>query len=619
MSEASGNWPGLSYLEGLRPGPEERVELALLASYSADLGSIGAALLALGGKDTDTGSGSPTDFADAVEQLRGNVRVVIQRGRLAKMRHTPRIAAVLDQFVREVEFDESEHSWHPKVALVKMVASTGEANWRLWIGSRNLTECTNRDIGLLLVSGPPGGATIDGVGALARDLAERAELTSVRPELLKSTVAKVRWRAPAGVRVKGFRWSGGMVDEQMSEPIPEPGPRTDEIVVVSPFIDKRFLARQATVGKGSPVRKLLTTMGEIQRIGPSLRGFELFRLDAPDYPVDDPEAETSPSPHNPDGDHSDDEEEEIGRGLHAKLLYMRSGHQRRLWLGSANATMRGWSGRNAEVMADLLVSEGVADGLLALLGAAEPVDAPTSEHVADQDELDEKALEEARAQVAARWAVVLSVHEPDLLLCQSSGAQPEWPHPGASDIELEAGSLHGELLRWPRGQIVLNLGAVGPAERSEFVRLRVSRAGKGLSWLQRAPAEPPFGKSRDRDAFVQLLGGRGFLRWIANLLSDDERQGEGDWTSEHGEYGDSRLPQTLDGFLLTLEEMLSAWSRDPAKFRDIEHKVSLYLPAVLKHAGQEDPETRRLLMSFRGLWMLVRKGLETARKADNER
>lgn len=619
MSHASGNWPGLSYLDGLRPGPYERVEFAILASYSADLGSIGAALLALAGKDTDTGRGSPTDFADAVEQLRGNVRVVIQRGRLAKMRRTPRIAAVLDQFVREVEFDESQQSWHPKVALVKMVLPTGEAHWRLWIGSRNLTECTNRDIGLLLVSGPPGGATIDGVGALARDLADRAALAGVRPDSLKTTVAKVPWRAPAGVRVRGFRWSGGVFDEQGADPIPKPGPRTDEIVVVSPFIDKRFLALQAAVGTDSPTRKLLTTMGEIQRIGPSLCGFELLRLDAPDYPVDDPEAETQPFLQGSDGDHQDDEEEELGRGLHAKLLYMRAGQQRRLWLGSANATMRGWSGRNAEVMADLLVSEGVANGLMALLGAAEPVDVPTSEHVADQDELDEKALEEARAQVAARWAAVLSVHELDILLCLSPGAHPEAPHPDASDIELEAGSLHGELLLWPRGQTELNLGAVSPAERSEFVRLRVSRAGKGLSWLQRAPAEPPFGKSRDRDAFVQLLGGRGFLRWIANLLLDDERQGEGDWTNGHGEQGDSRSLQPLDGLLPTLEEMLSAWSRNPAKFRDIEDKVSLYFPAVLKHIGQEDPETRRLLMSFRKLWEMVRKGLQTARTAGNGR
>jgi hypothetical protein len=153
MSAGSQSWPALSYLEGLRPGAGETVELAILASYSADLGSIGAALLALAGKDSETGRGSPSDFADAVERLRGKVRIVIQRGRLAKMQRTPRIAAVLDQFVREVDFDEAVHSWHPKAALVRLRTDQDETRWRLWIGSRNLTECVNRDIGLLMVSG----------------------------------------------------------------------------------------------------------------------------------------------------------------------------------------------------------------------------------------------------------------------------------------------------------------------------------------------------------------------------------------------------------------------------------------------------------------------------------
>jgi len=168
MSAETESWPALSYLEGLRPEPDEQVEFALLASYSADLGSIGAALLALAGKDNDSGGGSASDFADAVERLRGKTRIVIQRGRLARMRRTPRIAAVLDQFVREVAFDEARQSWHPKAALVRIRSADDIVTWRLWIGSRNLTECVNRDIGLLLVSGGTGARAIPGIADLAR-------------------------------------------------------------------------------------------------------------------------------------------------------------------------------------------------------------------------------------------------------------------------------------------------------------------------------------------------------------------------------------------------------------------------------------------------------------------
>src|SRR3546814_3450283 len=99
MTDTPQSWPALSYLETLRPGPDE-----------------------------------------AVERLKGKVRIVIQRGRLAKMRRTPRIAAVLDQFVREVDFDEAMHSWHPKVALVRLRSGEGETRGRLWLGSRNRAE-----------------------------------------------------------------------------------------------------------------------------------------------------------------------------------------------------------------------------------------------------------------------------------------------------------------------------------------------------------------------------------------------------------------------------------------------------------------------------------------------
>jgi hypothetical protein len=610
MSGAVDSWPALSFLEGLRPGPDENVELALLASYSADLGSIGATLLALAGKDTDEGRGSPSDFADAVERLRGKVRIVIQRGRLAKMRRTPRIAAVLDQFVREVDFDEATHSWHPKAALLRTRSVDGEIGWRLWIGSRNLTECVNRDIGLLLLSGANGGAPIHGADELARALADRAALKGLRSASLAATIAKVAWRPPAGVRVERIRWSAGTGNQS----VPVPPPETDEVVVVSPFIDKNFLARQIQKGAKPARRVLLTTMREIERIGPSLAAFDdLLALDAPDYPVSDPEPGSPSAASAADAIPAADEEEEVGRGLHAKLLFMRSGRRRTLWLGSANATLRAWTGRNAEVTAELLVTEPVEKGLKALLGSARLVEAPGVEHSPDAAALEEEALERARAQVAARWAAVLSIDDEGMHLTHRSDLHPGGPHPDEADMVLEVGALHGDLLVWPAQQAIVHLGPVVPAERSEFVRLRVSRGDKGLSWLQRAPAEPPFGEDRDRAAFVRFLGARGFLLWVAGLLADDDRQGEGDWTNdEPQERAGLGASPALDSSLPTLEEMLAAWARDPVKFREIERRVSQYLPAVLEQAGQDDPQAAEMLRRFDELWGKLRSGLGAA-------
>lgn len=616
MSGAADNWPALSFLEGLRPGPDEHVEFALLASYSADLGSIGATLLALAGKDTDAGRGSPSDFAEAVERLRGKVRIVIQRGRLARMHRTPRIAAVLDQFVREVDFDEATHSWHPKTALIRMRDAADKASWRLWIGSRNLTENVNRDIGLLLVSGGKDSAPIPGAEVVARALAERVALKGVRPGSLGAAVAKVAWRAPPGIRVERLRWlagGGGMA-------VPEPPTDADEVVVVSPFVDKTFLARQAPKGQRTTKRKLLTTMREIERIGPSLSAFdELLVLDAPDYPEGDPAPDTVVASADLDRRPADDEEEELGRGLHAKLLFIRSGQKRQLWLGSVNATMRAWTGRNVEVVAELLITESVEKGLKALLGSARLVKPLVVEYVPDGAALEEEALERARAQVAARWAAQLAFDDSGARLSHRSDLHSGGPHPDEEDIVLEVGALSGELVEWPTGQAVVPLGPISVAERSEFVRLRVSRRGKGLAWLQRAPADPPFGEDRDRAAFVRYLGAKGFLLWLAGLLANDGHEVEGDWTNDEPRSRvDPGMNPAIDSSLPTLEEMLAAWARNPERFVEIERRVSQYLPAMRDVASQEDPLAANMLRCFDDLWSKLRSGLGIA-ESDGKR
>jgi hypothetical protein len=101
------------------------------------------------------------------------------------------------------------------------------------------------------------------------------------------------------------------------------------------------------------------------------------------------------------------------------------------------------------------------------------------------------------------------------------------------------------------------------------VRLRVSRKDKGLSWLQRAPAEPPFGEDRDRAAFVRFLGARGFLLWVAGLLANDDRQGEGDWTIDdpQNRSGQGAIP------------VLDSWDWD---VKDAEHKFAASPPHLRK-------------------------------------
>lgn len=93
----SAAWQSQAYLDALRPPPAGAVTGAILTSYSADLVSIVAALLALAGRDDEEGNGGKTDLAEAVELLRGKVRILIQRGRLGRPKRIPALAGILDQ------------------------------------------------------------------------------------------------------------------------------------------------------------------------------------------------------------------------------------------------------------------------------------------------------------------------------------------------------------------------------------------------------------------------------------------------------------------------------------------------------------------------------------------
>ena len=58
---------------------------------------------------------------------------------------------------------------------------------------------------------------------------------------------------------------------------------------------------------------------------------------------------------------------------------------------------------------------------------------------------------------------------------------------------------------------------------------------------------------------------------------------------------------------------------DPDKFREIERRVSQYLPAVLEQAKREEPQTAVMLERFDDLWCKLRSGLNVAEIKDKRR
>ena len=373
-------WKSQPYLDALRPEPGCTVTGAILASYSADLPSIVAALLALAGRDNEDGSGGKADFVEAVEVLRGKVRILLQRGRLARPKRIPVIAGILDQFIHEIDFDEREHSWHPKVSLVAFDTGAPELEWRLWLWSRNLTSALNRDFGLLLTSEQDPKAVncapIPGAADLAARIAEFAKLDVFRSAKLRETIAAIRWSQPERLVVERLTLTTGTGGGSFIA-LPE---KIDEVIVVSPFLDGKIIKAISSWGNARTKRSLLSTQIALaklsKQVSKPLGGFgdNLFVLDAPMPEFVEP-AMAAATVENAA---PEDEDEQIPVGLHAKIFAVRKAKRIQLWVGSANATNRAWSGSNVEVIAEIAAPARVLDGLYGLLQKARAVSAALS-------------------------------------------------------------------------------------------------------------------------------------------------------------------------------------------------------------------------------------------------
>ncbi len=597
----SGAWPSQAYLEALRPAPGEVVTGAILASYSADLVSIVSALLALAGRDNDEGSGGKADLAEAVELLRGKVRILIQRGRLARPKRIPGLAGILDQFIREVDFDENERSWHPKIALVR--CSNGEASdqWRLWLGSRNLTSAMNREFGLLLTSNddPKSDAMpVAGMGEVAARLAEHAKLDGFRAPKLKIALDKVCWDQPDKLRVERITLTK---DKDIGAVFPKIE-QADEVIAVSPFLDGTIVKTIAGWGGPKTKRTLLTTRAELAKLAGQaarpLAGFgdRIFVQESP------PQEEVEPSTSENGSAHvAEDESEELVIGLHAKILAVRKGKALRLWVGSANATQRAWTGANAEVIAEASGPAHLLEGLQALLLEARPVSAAELEKLKPPEEnTATERLERARKRFVAGWSGGLS-RESNQFVLQAD--KP--PHPADVEVSVEAGLATANLLPWPRDEASLPLGSFPAGLHTQLVQFRLALGELSCSWLQCVDVTPPLDAERDCRAIARHLGLNTFLAWIAALLGANYSFGEAGEPWDKAGPGSGSQASHFDPSILSLDAMLACWARDRASFKRVGARIDTYLGPILAEAEALPPDEADRLREFQSVWAVV--------------
>ena len=610
--------PGLPLLDIFRPPPGWRVDRALLSTYSAEPAAIGAALLALAGRDDEKGSGSRVGLARALLELRGRVAIVLQRGRFAAPRRGGIAVRLLDRYVREVPWNEGRNedgegqSWHPKCAIIRMIAEDNkDVFWRFHLGSRNLTRDLSWDIGLRIEGrrNEDKGQAIPALAKVVQRLAEAASEQEPWTPLLRE-LRLARWDVPRGLAIRNIEL---MLPKDKRRSLPAEPQGISKLIAVSPFLDGGAVEEIAKWGTANTNRSLmsgrpaLATLAQ-QRKRP-LKTFDpLLILPA-----------TTESQEVRDDDEAPTDAAVDGRGLHAKFLWAEHYAGATLWLGSANLTMRGWK-RNAEIVAEIAVerrggasaARELEEGIVAFRDCGDEVKEEDLVRDVVGEDTELERLEEARRNVAANLDARQRV-APDGSVNIGGAAAP---HPDDVEIELLIGPVAGTLTKRPRGQSEIVLGGTSEESPSELLVIRLELGRQAVSWTQVFPFDPPLGAARldQRDATVlgNWLGARGMMAAIRDLLDgtgDGDGFGGDQWdapdTPAVSKNGTARRVASADA--PSLEQVLKAWMRDPQRLALVEQLLT-----AVPHTGDgpEEEAARAQLHSFRRTWATLRTSLE---------
>jgi len=610
MKKQSQDFPGQAFLELLRPPKLTRTRFALFAAYSADPIVLGGALLNLHARGRDNGGGNKSDFASAIEALRGRVRFIVQRGRIHLGPKLPRIAAVLDQFVVEMPYRERLNSWHPKAALICYEDDRSNRFWRLWIGSRNLTTSRDLDLGLVLDGESrrrKGRQAIRGIDVLGASLARPAGLANLNPDHLAAELKTVRWMAPEGIQVDSVDlWTR---DTQPAPPFDRPSGR--KIVVLSPFLCDSFTAALNDMTTGCADRTLVTTLPALRKLGgdghASLSNFKLLALAAPSPEgsnVDDIQ-------HESDHEQATDEEDEgqggmVHSGLHAKLFASINGERIDIVAGSANATDRAWSGRNAEAVARFRGGTPEIAGVMAIIGSATPISADLLGSPPQEEDADAPAhqLEQLRWMLTDMPWTLTRVGQAFTLESEEAPSLP-------GSARLTAGLATMALCPWGQGTKRVSFGEVPLSLQTDLVQFCLTLGDlPTASWLQRVPIIPRIDGDRDAAAISRFLSVAGLQAWLREMLEGEAGAGaEDNWDVEPDVAG-ARRRQSWKHDGLALEDILTAWAKDQVQksgsLKRVDAMLDRYIEAVLAHSEHLSNVDRADLTALQETWSVAR-------------
>jgi hypothetical protein len=422
-------------------------------------------------------------------------------------------------------------------------------------------------------------------------------------------VSAIRWASPKGVDAMQVHWLDG---KKNAFPELESQRR---VIIVSPFVDAASM--KAASGWMQSGKKPVILAAELElarecaRVPKLVREIDLCTFAAaPEegvpYEPATPQADVDAGDVERELDRSDE-----ARAYHAKLIYLRSGNDKRLWVGSPNLTQRAWS-RNFEIVAELTASGrdpwGTVLEDLAMHASRFELSA-----VAPTEKKD--LVEEVRKILC----VDLQCHQErsgDLVTLVAT----HWPAAPKDEVEVLVGLPWEERkpVVWDWGRERLLLGDLKLDECSDFLLFIVRKGEDECGWLMQAPFKPALKADRDGAAVASYLGPDGYLNLIREEM-ESAKAGAPPWDAPNGGHGGRATRVGFELGLPTLEGLLRLSLREPERLIAVANTVAMLETEVAKWGLDKDlaDEQRQALAAFRRLWKEVGEPLtEKARGTD---
>ena len=590
-------------LELLRPPPGCKLDLAVGTTFSLDLISALMLPLSFAFFDWEHTDGElvadPLALLEALRRYGDSFTIFCQSGQIRLPQKYPQLITFLEPCIYEVQLNDAEGVFHPKVWALRFVADDGTIRYRVLCLSRNLTfdRCWDTVVAL-------DGELTERSNAIAANhpladfIAALPKLAQHRlPGIRRQGVAKiadelrrVRFDWPEGFDEDKCRfWVAGL-DGKATAPF---GTRQDKALIVSPFLSNSVVGDFLDHSGDTHLVSRPECLQELPQA--TLQRFESVSFLAPEL-TGDSDDQTTPIEKN-----------EALDGLHAKLFVIDRGWDASVFSGSFNATVHALR-HNVEFMIELVGKKsrfGVDQFLRQEKGETtfadllKPYDrnAPPVPTDATEQQLDDlvQATKRALATAGPRLVVKAADEKDYFDLTMEWARAPRWPK---AKFEIRAWpiALHADRAQLLDKPVIFSrLSYEGLTPLIAFcIAVKLGEIKRESYFVMNLPME---GAPQDRqDRIIRsLINNRNqLLRYILFLLASGDETGtsSGDLRRLLQPPEDSPGRAPPNPYLL--ETMLRALNRGPEQLRRVESLLEVL---------RKQPESSELLSNdFQRIW-----------------